>query len=274
MADTMTKLADLVDPEVLAPIASYEMKNALRFTPLASVDTKLQNQPGDTIQFPVFTYIGDAQDIAEGEMIPLDKLGTEKKSVTVKKAAKGSSITDEAVLSGYGDAVGETTKQLGMSIANKVDNDILAAAQTATQKVDFKATSDMIQDALTKFSESSDTDDSLVVAVMNPADAAALRKAARNEGTGSDVAQNALVNGTKFEVLGVQIIESNKVAKGGAIFIKINPASPALKLVLKRGVEVETERHAQNKTTLMTADQHYVAYLYDPTKVVLAGPKA
>ncbi|XXO40290.1 N4-gp56 family major capsid protein [Lactiplantibacillus plantarum] len=270
MADEITQLADLVNPQVLAPIVSYELKNALRFTPLASVDSTLQGRAGNTLTFPKFTYIGDAEDVAEGAAIPLDKLGTTTTNATVKKAAKGTEITDEAVLSGYGDPVGESTKQLGLAIANKVDNDILAAALTATQTVDFEANSDMVQAALTKFSDVGDADDSPVVAVMNPADAAALRKSARNEGTGSDVSQNALVNGTNFAVLGVQIIESNKVSAGQAIFVKINSASPALKLVMKRNVEVENDRDVIHKTTVLTADEHYVAYLYDPTKVVLA----
>lgn len=270
MADTLTKLADLVNPQVLAPIVSYEFKNAMRFTPLASIDNTLQGTAGNTLTFPAFTYIGDAQDVAEGAPIPLDKLGTSTTSATVKKAAKGTEITDEAVLSGYGDPVGESTKQLGLSIANKVDNDILAAALTATQSVDFAATSDMVQSALTVFATNIDDDDSPVVAVMSPADAAALRKAARNEGTGSEVSANALVNGTKFEVLGVQIIESNKVTAGQAIFIKVNATSPAIKLIMKKSASVETDRNIITKTTVLTADEHYVAYLYDPTKVVVA----
>jgi hypothetical protein len=270
MADTLTQLADLVNPQVLAPIVSYEFKNAMRFTPLASIDNTLTGTAGNTLTFPAFTYIGDAQDVAEGAPIPLDKLGTSTTSATVKKAAKGTEITDEAVLSGYGDPVGESTKQLGLSIANKVDNDILAAALKATQSVDFAATSDMVQSALTVFATNSDDDDSPVVAVMSPADAAALRKSARNEGTGSEVSANALVNGTKFEVLGVQIIESNKVTAGQAIFIKVNATSPAIKLIMKKSASVETDRNIITKTTVLTADEHYVAYLYDPTKVVVA----
>lgn len=273
MTNQITKLAELVNPEVLAPIVSYEFANGMRFTPLASIDNTLQGNPGDTLKFPVYTYIGDAKDVAEGAAIPIDKLGTSTTSATVKKAAKGTEITDEAVLSGYGDPVGESSKQLGMAIANKVDNDILAAAKTATQTVDFTADSDGVQAALTLFSSVGDDDDSPVVAMMNPADAAKLRKSARAEGTGSDVAQNALVNGTKFEVLGVQIIESNKITAGSAIYIKLNPVKPAIKLIMKRSVQVETDRNIITKTTVMTADEHYTAYLYDPTKVVLANPK-
>lgn len=269
----VTHLADLVNPEKLAPIVSYELLNNLVFTPIASVDSSLQGTPGNTITFPAYTYIGDAKDVAEGEAIPFDKIGTSTTKATVKKAAKGTEITDEAILSGYGDPIGESTKQLGQAIANKVDNDVLATAKTASQTVSFAATSDMVQSALTVFSKVGDSDDSPVIALMNPVDAAALRKAARKEGTGSELAQAALIKNTNFQVLGVQITETNKVVLGSAIFVKVNPAKPAIKLVMKRGVQVETDRDIVTKQTQMTADEHYTTFLYDPTKVVLTTPK-
>lgn len=272
MADTApTKLADLINPEVLTPIVSYELEKALRFTPLASVDTTLQGQPGSVITFEKYTYIGDAEDVAEGEPIPLDKIGTKKETATIKKAGKGTSITDEAVLSGFGDPVGEHTKQLGLSIANKIDNDVLAAAKTATQTITFVPTVDGIQAALDVFD---DEDDATIVAVLNNKDAAALRKDTVEQKLGSEAGANQLVSGTYMDVLGVQIVRSKKLAPGEAIFVRVQEAKPAIKLLMKRSAQVETDRDIIKKATIMTADEHYGVYVYYDKNLIYSAPKA
>ena len=83
-----TKLANLIDPEVFSDLISAELPNAIRFAPLATVNRELVGQPGSTLNFPAWVYIGAAEDVAEGEPIPLDEMSQTQKGVQVKKAAE------------------------------------------------------------------------------------------------------------------------------------------------------------------------------------------
>ncbi len=132
-ADTnVTKIAQMIDPEVMADMISGKTAKKIVVTPFAKVDTSLQGVPGDTITVPAYGYIGDADDVAEGEDVTITKMSTTSKQVKVKKAMKGVALTDEAVLSGYGNPVGEANTQLAKAIASKLDNDAMDALLTAT----------------------------------------------------------------------------------------------------------------------------------------------
>ena len=62
--------------------------------------------PNLRITVPAYAYIGDADIVAEGEAVTIEKMTTSTRKATVKKAMKGIGLTDEAVLSGYGNPVG------------------------------------------------------------------------------------------------------------------------------------------------------------------------
>ena len=276
---TQTKIEQLVNPEVMADMISAKLPKMIKFTPLAYVERKLVGQPGNTVTVPKWVYSGDAKDIAEGEAITPDQLTTAKTTMTIKKAGKGIELTDEAVLSGIGDPIGQATHQIALAIANKVDNDLATEAAKATQYVDdAPTTGDALDKALAVFS---DEEDAHYVAVINPEDAIALRSNTVKEWLrGSEIGANTVVSGTFGETHGVQIVRSKKVTKGKGFLVKVSAVDTdtddvakygAFVINLKRDVEIEKDRDILKKTTVITGDEHYGVYLYDPTKVVKFG---
>ena len=269
MAD-VTKIANMINPEVMADVVRDKLTDLIKFTPLAKIDTTLQGRAGDTVTLPKFAYIGDAAGVAEGEAIPMALLTTSTSKVKVKKAGKGIKITDEAVLSGYGDPVGEGTNQLSLSIAAKVDNDCLAALSgiKANMTVDVSAKdtigSHVIADGLVKFGEDLEGEKVLLIA---PAQLAQIRKDP-DYLKPSEMTQKAIMGGVIGEVWGCQICVSNKIKASGSKYTNYIVKPGALAIYLKRGVEVETARDISLKLTEITADEHYAVYLLDESKAI------
>ncbi|HCY7825512.1 TPA: N4-gp56 family major capsid protein [Staphylococcus aureus] len=263
MPQGLTKTSDQIIPEVLAPMMQAQLEKKLRFASFAEVDSTLQGQPGDTLTFPAFVYSGDAQVVAEGEKIPTDILETKKREAKIRKIAKGTSITDEALLSGYGDPQGEQVRQHGLAHANKVDNDVLEALMGAklTVNADITKLNDL-QSAIDKFN---DEDLEPMVLFVNPLDAGKLRgDASTNFTRATELGDDIIVKGAFGEALGAIIVRTNKLEAGTAILAK----KGAVKLILKRDFFLEVARDASTKTTALYSDKHYVAYLYDESKAV------
>lgn len=268
----LTRLQNLIDPEVLAAMIAAQLPKAIKFSRIAPVDDTLQGQPGSTITVPKYKYIGDAEDVAEGDPILYEALETDSDQYTIKKAGKGVKITDEAVLSGYGDPVGEAQRQIRMAIASKIDNDIVETALTAPLAVQHDINIDLIDALETAFVDAPDNFenvDTTGVLFLSYKDAATLRKeAAQNWTRSSDLGDRILVSGAFGELLGWEIVRSMKIEDGHGFAVK----SGALKTFLKRGLLAETGRDMDHKLTKFNADQHYSVALVDESRIVRIEP--
>lgn len=157
----MTKISDLVNPMVMADAISAKIGKKIVVSPFAKIDETLTGVPGDTVYVPQYSYIGDADDIAEGAEVGASKLVASTTKATIKKAMKAVELTDEAVLSGYGNPVGETSNQLASAIAAKVDADAMDALQDA--KLSFDSSDEQINyngivDAIDVFEEEANSE--------------------------------------------------------------------------------------------------------------------
>lgn len=260
---TQTKLENLINPAVYADMLSATVDKKIKLAPLAVEYDNLVGQPGDELNFPSFKYIGDADDLTEGEAIEPTKLETGDKKAKVKEVGKALEITDNAVLSGLGDPIGESNTQIATSIAQKVDNDLVTALKEAVQTATEESWgAEAVQAALDVFG---DEDDIPTVIFMNPKDAGALRLAMGKLWiNGTELGANAIVNGVYGDVLGVQVIRTKKVEAGESYVMQ----KGALALIKKRETLVETDRDILKRVNIVSGTKHYAAYLYDPSKVV------
>ena len=277
MATTM--IADLINPQVMADMISAKVESKIVVAPFAKVDTSLVGVPGNTITVPQYAYIGDAEDIAEGIAAETVKLSTTTSTVTVKKAMKAVELTDEAVLSGYGNPVGETNNQIAKAIAAKVDIDAMEALKGAQLTFDGSASKISytgVVDAIDMFDEEVNTEK---VIFVHPKQVTVLRKDA-DFISADKYPGNVVMTGEIGKIANAHVVPSKKVADDGANYlcpiVKLNgdaeteDEAPALTIYLKRDTNVETDRVSLARKTDISADKHYAVALSNTSKVVLA----
>ena len=281
MANQTTMIADLINPQVMADMISAKIPNKLVVAPFAKVDTTLAGRPGNTLTVPQYAYIGDAEDIAEGVAAETVKLATSTTEVSVKKAMKAVELTDEAVLSGYGNPVGETNNQLAKAIASKVDSDAMDALQSAQLIYDGSASVikySGVVDAIDLFDEEVNTDK---VIFVHPKQVTQLRKdsdfISADKYTG-----DVVMTGEIGKIANCRVVASKKVPldTDGANYlcpiVKLNndaeteEDAPALTIYLKRDTNVETDRVSLSRKTDISVDKHYAVALSNTSKVVIA----
>ena len=286
----ITKIEDMINPEVLAPMISAKIEKKIIVSKIAKVDNTLVGQPGNEVTVPQYKYIGDAEDVAEGVAMGTAKLETGSTKFTIKKAGKGVSITDEAILSGYGDPVGESEKQLATSIANKIDNDVItvltkvydkSTAPDGVQLIAGDGTAQIsyngVVDAEDLFDEEVSSDKILYV---HPKQMTKLRKDA--DFISADKYDGKVMTSGEVGKIGTcRVVRSKKVPLDSTSAYYLCPMvkltndaeteqdAPAVTIYLKRDTMVERERKADAGVTNLFTNKHYGVALTNTSKVVL-----
>ena len=272
MATGQTKLANLINPQVMADMIAAELPKKIKMSPFATIDNTLVGVAGNTITIPKFAYIGEADDVAEGIAAGTTVLTATTSQATVKKAVKAVELTDEAMLSGYGDPVGEATRQLTLSLADKIDSDCMTAAVGASKVADKSSaviSYNSIVDAVDLFE---DEDDEAKALFIHPKQLTTLRKDANfidKNKFGADV----MMTGSIGQIAGCQVIVSRKVPVSENVYSNVILKSGALALYMKRNVNVESDRDILKSTTVLKADEHFVAAIADEKQIVVLKAK-
>ena len=277
MATGPAKLNKLIDPEVIGAYLDVKLVDKIKLAPIVEVDRTLEGRPGSTLTLPKWGYIGDAADLAEGAALTFEDIAESTQEIAVKKVAKGVSITDEAVLSGYGNPVEQIGQQLLTAVASKIEADMYDAvakekkanrdtvgcfAHTYNKTNGF--TKEDIIDMRAKFGEDQEGE---MVLFVNPAEFAKLAK----DRDFVQIQQGAqIISGEMGMLYGVRLVVANRVPAGKPFLMKPG----ALAIVMKRNVMVESERDMDHFATKFAVSDHYVCYVKYADRIVKAAPSA
>ena len=262
-----TLLQDLFVPEVVADAIDKKLVDAIRFSPLAIIDTTLVGRPGDELTMPSYEYIGDAAAVEEGADIPIAKLSQDTEKVKVSKIGKAVEFSDESLLSGANnDIAEEAAKQVVIAVNSKLEADLISemsakAVLTAELNLASGNVTHGIADALGKFGEDIDGEKVLLVP---PAVYTALVK---SDGwiPNTEAGANIIMNGTVGSIFGAQVVLSNRLTARNEAYL-IKPG--ALRIVMKRNTLVEFDRDILSEMNYIKASKLFAPYVYDKTKVV------
>jgi len=260
MADTLA--ADMIVPDVWADMVQAEFTGNMVLGDLALQDNILEGKPGDTVHFPKFATLTDADVLTEAVAMVPEKLTTTDETATISEAGKAVEISDTALLTGFGDPLGEIRRQLGIVVARRIDTSLRAEAEVAgayTSSVAAAISADAVADMLGEFGDNSDPTDfaGLIIHSKQKTDLFKDDDFTRQDSYGPG---NVLARGQIGDIFGIPVIVSDRVTVTagapdtyGAILVKRG----ALGLLYKRRPVVESDRDILRRTTVLTTNVHY-----------------
>lgn len=272
---------DVFDPEVVSDMINAKVSAKAAMTGYIKVDNTLEGAPGSTVTVPKWGYIGEAEDLVEGQPIDTTKMAFTTSQYTIKKIGKGVRLTDEAQLSGYGNPMGTATNQVALSISEKLDNDRVTVLYESKNVHD--ASTNVIKyasivDAVDMFNEE---EDSKKVILIHSKQKTQLRKDPDFLAV-DKLAADLLVSGAIGRVGGCDVVISNKVKCESGVYynpiIKLNNAAeteddmPAVTYFLKRGNLVEHKREPGVADDIICT-AHGMPALTNEAKVVILKTK-
>lgn len=276
-----TTSAQMIVPDVWADMVQAKFKGAMILGTLATEDNTLEGKPGDTVSFPKWTALGEAEDLTEGTPMTPEQLGTDPgNSATIKEAGKAVELTDKSRLVAFGDPYAETQRQLGVLIARKIDTDLRAAAEAPgviTVDASTEALSwDVMVSGIEKFGDEWDPDNMAGLVIHSTQRAALLRDpnfiSADKLGAGA-----VIPRGVIGQAGGVNILVSNRLTTAGTgadtTYNALLLRRGSLGLLYKRRPIVETDRDILARTTVVTTNVHYATHRLDDEGVVVLKTK-
>ncbi len=126
----------LVKPDIYAELVREKFEGKVKVANLADNLGYLKNTTvGETVTFPKWKTISDAEDVTKGTAVGVESLEQEVSTATIKMVApKGVRVFDIDNMTALGNAIEEAASQQATVIARKLDTDLIEEALTSPLK--------------------------------------------------------------------------------------------------------------------------------------------
>ena len=248
--------------KVIEAKAKDLLTTAVNTRNLMTIDDSLTQEAGMTKTINVYTYSGEAEELAAGVGNTASKRGNISYTgtdYTVKMIQQAFDYTDEDFMKDN-TIVDNMLKGANQVMINKMTSDFLTECAKATLKQTFTKGSaigyDTIVDAISKLNLE---DESGVFVVIPNAWKASLRK---DQDYKSARMGEVIYNGQVGTICGIPVIASKALTDKAYVMTK-----EAVKLFMKKDVEVEQDRDKDKRINSVYLRTAYISALVDATKI-------
>lgn len=234
---------------------------------LMTVDNSLAQNVGMTKTINVYTYTGEAEELAAGVGNTASKRGSISyvgTDYTVKMVQQAFDYLDEDFMKDN-TIVDNMLKGANQVMVNKMTSDFITEAKKATLGVTFATAIgyDVIVDAISALNVE---DESGIFIVIPNGWKAALRKDADYK---SARMGEVIYNGQVGTICGIPVIATKALTTEAFVMTK-----EAIKLFMKKDVEVEQDRDADKRKNSVYLRTAYIVAMVDATKICKVSKSA
>ena len=249
--------------KVIEAKAKDLLSTAVNTRSLMTIDEDLAQEAGMVKTINVYTYTGEAEELGVGVGNTASKRGSityAGTDYTVKMVQQAFDYYDEDFMKDE-TIVDIMLKGANQVMVNKMNSDFITEAKKATLSQTFAKNGalgyDTIVDAISKLNLE---DESKVFVVIPNTWKAALRKDADYK---SAQLGEVIYNGQVGTICGIPVICSKALTDAAFVM-----TAEAIKLFMKKDVEVEQDRDADKRKNSVYLRTAYVCALVDATKIV------
>jgi hypothetical protein len=247
------------DNKIIEAKAKDLLATAINTRSLMTVDTSLAETAGMTKTINVYTYTGEAEELANGEgnstRGALSFVGNDYK---VKRVQANFDYTDDDFMMD-GSVVDNGVAGATAILKNKMNADFFAECEKATLSVPGTLGYDTIVDAIAELNVE---DESKIFVVIPNDEKAALRK---DEDYKTARMGEVVYTGQVGTICGIPVVASKAATRPYVM------TPEAVKLFLKKDVNAGTERDEDTTVNSVYIRAYYIAALVDATKICKIG---